>query len=187
MLGAMPFTIDYRKPQLVLHTRESFRPPRRVTERKMLLDGVTKPQTVYDRANPHAGAPTVTLSINDERADAILDTGFAGSIVLLPNLIKDHPDWVQRDDGPAARAAGAGGVLGMAGRDMMHARVDNLRALGMRFTNIRSAMALESELPGESYDAVIGSRILSQFRLTFDYTTGCLWAEFDPPPRRAAQ
>ena len=185
VLGAVPFTIDYGKRTLTLHGRDTFRPPssRAVQARRMILRGSSSPSTAYDRANPHAGAPAVRVAINDVPAEAMLDTGFVGSVVLMPKFAAAHPEWVVRADRPAARVAGAGGALGLGGRDLAAARVEKLRALGVTFTGIRTGLALQGELDRVTDDAVVGQTVLSRFRLTFDYATRRVWADYQPRGR----
>ncbi|MEA2707786.1 MAG: hypothetical protein QOF78_387 [Phycisphaerales bacterium] len=175
----MPFTVDYRARQVIFHAREHFRPPppKRAACSPLLVRHALKAPSPFSLANPHAGAPLVPITINGEPADAMLDTGSGGSIVLLPRLVAKRPQWV-RGDRLVARAAGAGGAVGLAGRGLVGANVERVDALGVRFTNIDSAMGLiEDNLPRDRSSAIVGVRLLSHLRLTFDYASEKVWAE----------
>jgi len=71
----------------------------------------------------------------------------------------------------------------LAGRDLATARIERLRVLGVTFTGIRTGLALEGDLPHITDDAVVGQTVLSRFRLTFDYATRRVWAEYQPRGR----
>jgi hypothetical protein len=94
----------------------------------------------------------------------------------MPKLVAQRPDWV-RGDRAIARAAGAGGAAGLAGLGLVGANVESVDALGVRFTNIDSALAVLDDLPREQSSALLGIRLLSHLRLTFDYANEKVWAE----------
>ena len=176
--ATMPFTIEYQAREVVFHARKTFRPPAadRSVESALSVRDELKVPDPFARANPRAGAPSVRVKINGEVVDALLDTASGSSIVLLPELVAQRPSWV-RGDRFVARAAGAGGQGGLAGFGLVGAHVETVDALGVRFTNIDSALAIIDDLPRERSSAIIGTRLLSHMRLTFDYANEKVWAE----------
>ena len=131
----------------------------------------------FSMANPRAGAPSVPVTINGGTTDAMLDTGSGSSIVLLPRLIAQRPELV-RGDRFVARAAGAGGAAGLAGFGLVGANIESIDALGVRFTDIDSALAIIDEMPNDKRSsAIVGTRLLAHLRLTFDYANEKVWAE----------
>ena len=182
----MPFTVDYRKREVVFHDRERFRPPPRASgvESSLTVRGEMKAGPAFAAANPRAGAPSVPVRINGEVVDAVLDTASGSSLVLMPQLVAQRPHWV-RGNVVVARAAGAGGAVGLAGLDLLAADIEYIDALGVRFTDIHSAFAFVDEMPRRRGSAILGSRLLSKLRLTFDYSAGKVWAEWKYSVRTA--
>jgi hypothetical protein len=133
----MPVTIDCRAKEVVFHARPGFRPPAadRAASSPLFVRRELKAPSPFSLANPRAGAPSVPITINGQTTDAVLDTGSGSSIVLMPRLVAQRPDWV-RGDRAIARAAGAGGAAGLAGLGLVGANVESVDALGVRFTNI---------------------------------------------------
>ena len=174
----MPFTVDCRARELVFHARPHFRPPPagRAVASSLSVRRRLKAPSPFSLANPRAGAPSVPVKINGETTDAMLDTGSGGSIVLMPKLVASRPQWV-RGDRVVARAAGAGGAVGLAGFGLVGANVETIDALGVRFTDVGSALGILDDLPREQASAVLGTRLLSHLRLTFDYAGEKVWAE----------
>jgi len=158
----MPFTVDCRAKEVVLHSRPQFHPPPadRAVSSSMSVRRELKAPSPFSLANPRAGAPSVQVTINGETHEATLDTGSGSSIVLMPKLVAQRPQWV-RGDRYVARAAGAGGAVGLAGFGLVGANVESVDALGVRFTNIDSALAVIDDLPREQSSAIIGTRLLS--------------------------
>ena len=173
-----PFTVDYGAREVVFHARPHFRPPPpdRAAASPLALRDELKAPPPFSLANPRAGAPSVPVRINGETSDAVLDTASGGSIVLLPRFINKHPYFL-RGDRAVARAAGAGGSVGMAGYGLVGANIDSIDALGVRFTDIHGGLAIIDDVAREQSSAILGSRILSRLRLTFDYASGKVWAE----------
>jgi hypothetical protein len=175
----MPFTVDYRAREVVFHARPHFRPPppeRAIASSRIDLRRELKAPQPFSLANPRAGAPSVPVKINGESADALLDTASGSSIVLMPRFVNRHPTFV-RGDRAVARAAGAGGGVGVAGFHLVGANIDTVDALGVRFTDIRGGLAIIDEIPREQASAILGARILARLRLTFDYANAKVWAE----------
>lgn len=174
----MPFTIDYQARELVFHARRHFRPPPpdRAVASPLFVRRALKAPLPFALANPRAGAPSVPVAINGQTTDAMLDTGSGSSIVLMPKLLARRPQWV-RGSRAVARAAGAGGSAGLAGFGLLAADVETIDALGVRFTDVDSALAIIDDLPREQSSAVLGTRLLSHLRLTFDYAGEKVWAE----------
>jgi len=176
--ATMPFTIDYQQRQLIFHARQHFRPPTGSdsVESSIALRDELKVPDPFARANPRAGAPIVPVKINGEVVDGVIDTGSGGSIMLLPKLVLQRPDWI-RGDRFVARAAGAGGAIGLAGYGLMGANVESVDALGVRFSDIDSALAIIDVSPRDQASVILGTRLLSHMRLTFDYANEKVWAE----------
>jgi predicted aspartyl protease len=175
----MPFTVDCRAQEVVFHARPQFHPPPtdRAVLSSMTVARELKAPAPFSMANPRAGAPSVPVTINGGTTDAMLDTGSGSSIVLLPRLIAQRPELV-RGDRFVARAAGAGGASGLAGFGLVGANVESIDALGVRFTDIDSALAIIDDLPNDKRSsAIVGTRLLAHLRLTFDYANEKVWAE----------
>jgi hypothetical protein len=174
----MPFTIDYRARQVVFHARPHFRPPprQRAAESWLFVRRELKAPPPFSLANPRAGVPSVPATINGEVTDAMIDTASGTSIVLMPKLVAQRPHWV-RGDRVVALVAGAGGGVGIDGFGLVGANVARVDALGVRFTDIRGALAVIDPVAREHSSAILGTRLLSHLRLTFDYGAEKVWAE----------
>ena len=175
----MPFTVDYAAKEVVFHARDRFRPPagdRAVASPLIDLRRELKAPRPFSIANPRAGTPSVVARINGETADALLDTASGSSIVLLPKFVNRHPTFV-RGDRAVALAAGAGGGVGVAGFGLVGANIDSIDALGVRFTDVRGGLAIIDDVAREQSSAIVGTKILSRLRLTFDYANAKVWTE----------
>jgi predicted aspartyl protease len=175
----MPFTVDYRAKEVVFHARPHFREPTRdraAASSLLNLRRELRAPSPFSLANPRAGTPSVAVKVNGETTDALLDTASGSSIVLMPRFVNRHPTFV-RGDRAVARAAGAGGGVGVAGYGLVGANIESIDALGVRFTDVRGGLAIIDDVAREQSSAILGTRILSRLRLTFDYASGKVWAE----------
>ena len=175
--GAVPFTVDYWNDQLVLHRPRSFRPPKGGRAHRLTIQG-PRTRGQYTTANPAQGQPLVAGSVDRRDARLLVDTGFAGALLLMPAFAKEHGG----DAGPGrivARATGLAG--GMAGRLLARADVKLLTTLGARFHCDGMALTLTGrDEERRAYSALIGGQTLRHGRLTFDYARGRVWAEWKP-------
>jgi hypothetical protein len=173
-----PFTVDYRERRLTFHARPNFKPSVNAIESSIKLRRSLPNVGAYSAANPHAGAPRARAKIDGVTVDATLDTAFGGSIVIMPDLVRARPELVRVSSRPIGLVAGAGGEGGFAGRFVMPAAIDTVEVLGVEFTRCgETAMAITQDVPANADQAIIGSRMLSNLRLTFDYSRGKVWAE----------
>jgi predicted aspartyl protease len=175
--GALPFTVDYPGKRLVIHGRRAFRPPSGAMRYDLQLD---RPFTrgLYMDANPAAGVPVVEAKIDGVRTRIMLDTGSTGTLLLLPSFTAAHPASLPSDARVVARAAGAGGLAGLAGMDLLRAEVDHVDALGARFACAGTALAIRGESNSGKHTAVLGAGFLQNGCLTFDYAARRLWVEW---------
>ena len=172
----MPFTVDYPKRRLVLHDRAAFRPPP-VAPHRLIIRPLAA-RSVFTDANPFQGQPMVAGTIDGFRTPILLDTGFDGSLVLMPRFAKARPRFSAPGGRVVARASGAEGA--MAGRELARAEVDYADALGARFRCGGTALLLllGRDEEDRTYGAILGGQFLGLGRLTFAYAAGRVWAEW---------
>ena len=177
VFALMPFTIDYGRRELTFHARPHFRPPPATSAMasRVLVARELKAPRPFSLANPRAGVPSVPVRIDGLVTDAVIDTGSGGSILLTPALLGRRPQWIQGGGIAVARAAGAGSNAGVAGYGLPAARVQTVDLLGVRFTGVPDALAIIDDLPRAHDSPVIGTKLLSNLRLTFDYAAGKVW------------
>ena len=179
--GGLPFTIDYKKRELVIHRRETFRPPPAAPVHAIRVS--RRPAAgPFAAANPSAGQPVVPAVIDGVRTSVVLDTGSDGSLAILPPFAKAHPQFTDGGNPTTRRVVGAGGP-GMAGLMLKRAKVGHVDALGARCFCEGTAWVVGGEWDdGGGYGAILGARFLQHGRLTFDYATRRLWTEWQPDP-----
>ena len=175
--GAVPFTVDYWNNQLILYRPQAFRPPQGVAARRLTIQR-PRTQGPYLTANPALGQPLVGGSIDGSDASLLVDTGFGGALLVMPEFAKANGGGNERGE-IVARATGLAG--GMAGRLLTRADVKRVTALGATFQLQGTALALTGRDDEErSYAALLGGQSLRHGRLTFDYARRRVWAEWRP-------
>jgi ankyrin repeat protein len=168
LLRQMPFTIDYPARRVTFYDRAAFGPPAGVEPVNLQLSGFYPPQ--------------VWLGAKGRQRLANLDTGFAGCLstalelvgpqegVIFPDARRQGPQ-----DGLSVSAAMVygqtsetvffEGPLDILGHNYELLPVHHLKQDGNKAWEILSAL-------------MIGSAVFKDFRLTFDYQSGRLWAQW---------
>ena len=182
VLGAMPFTIDYARGELTIHPRASFKPPAGVRARRLRVQRPWTRGSFID-ANPAAGQPVVDGRIDGIPARVMLDTGCGVSLALRPWFVQKHPRLVDAAAPVVARVGGAAAPGGLAGAELRRANVREVELLGAQLQCVGTATALVAERPSPATgrhrsSAVLGYPFLMHGRLTFDYASGRMWADW---------
>jgi len=171
VFSAFPVTVDWRGGTLTFHERGVFKPPA----------GARAFELRFDK-----GVPAVK-GIVDGRHELWfdLDTGSSGAIGVSESLPRVHPGLVEMVEGAGATFFGFGGS-----KPFRKGRLRTLEVLGHVFeaqeVDVPPADAKvppaadEKPAPSERF-GIIGADLLRQFRLTFDYPSGRLWAEWLGP------
>ncbi len=154
----LPFTIDHRANTITFYRRETFRPPEGATELALrIMDN-----------KPH-----VKGSLNG-RAEGwfLLDTGHSGITVVRSEFLKQH-----EISAPVRYCTISVGVGGLIKREKVE--LESLKVFGHTFP--KAAVNIGPIGPGGGeVIGTIGSGIQREFRLTFDYAAGKIWAEHRP-------
>ena len=151
----LPFTIDHRANTITFYRRETFRPPEGAAELALrIMDN-----------KPH-----VKGSLNG-RAEGwfLLDTGHSGSTVVRSEFLKQH-----EISAPVRYCTVSTGVGGRVKREKVE--LESLKVFGRTFPKA----AVNIDPGGGEVIGTIGSAVLREFRLTFDYAAGKMWAEHRP-------
>jgi len=181
--GATPFTLDGPGRRVVLHRRETFRPPAHASAHRL---AIRPPMTkgVYLDANPAAGAPAVDAKIDGVAAPVVLDTGSGVPLTLGRRFVAEHPRFADPGAPTVAKVAGAPGSRGLGGRMLVRGSAKQVEALGATFVCADGAvLALRPGDDGGGYlnddnGGIVGMPFLLHGTLTFDYARGRVWAEW---------
>jgi ankyrin repeat protein len=181
-LSAAPFTIDPADRILTLYRRQQFSPPKAAASQiEMDLS-----DQVGD--NPSYGSPTVAGKVNGLDCRFMLDTGCLTHIELLGSFTDKHLKMVDRSFGPVPSE-----VSGYTDGRGYRAYLSNIELFRRKIIFDHS---VDEDYIGDGdpvspclagVGALAGIRTLRDFRMTFDYRAGVLWAEPKPVASIASQ
>lgn len=155
-----PFTIDYKKQELIVYNRDTFVPP--AGSEKVRL-------TNYGRL------PAVKAKLaNGQEVVLIIDTG-ADNTVSLPVRVSTMPGILATGATGASSARGVGGDI-----QTVQGWLKELEVFGFRLGGVPVTFEPKTREPRRKDLPVgrIGGQLLKDFRLTFDARYGSLWVEF---------
>lgn len=181
----LPFTVDYAKQRLTFHRPGTFQPTAGVPAVPLQLVGISKSFGPFSLANPLAGHPLVAGRINGELPCRLLvDLGNNSGLWLHPQFTARHPALVLATP-PRQR------ITRIAGRGHpREAAIQQLEVFGHNVGQPASAAAFVAAgalANDDTEDATVGSLVLRDFRLTFDYANRQLWAEPQKLPTWSAR
>ena len=175
VLSKLPFTIDYENLILTIFSRDKFKPSGKAFELK--INNQLKNLGVYSEANLNAGTPMVAAKINKNHdVDLMLDTSEEDAVLLRAHEALKYKDLKGSYKIPRIFHKNGGS------KEQYSA-------------NISSVNLFEKEVPQEERNFIlfpsdgtmvlnsqVGSRVLSQFKITLDYENKKVWAtKFEGP------
>ena len=180
ILGQLPFTIDYRKSELIFYNPKTFHAPKGATAYPLSIGfGTGRSQAGRRSAKLFAtvGVPILTVKINGKPRLACPDTGTTVAAVLMPGFIRKHPelvDWQRfiqgiRDVELRGEVYGSRGVT--------------ISVLGKKIDapdRIYAVTTKPWQLDQENFSRpalLVGYGFLKNYRLTFDYVAKKLWVQ----------
>ncbi|MEM6257662.1 MAG: pepsin/retropepsin-like aspartic protease family protein [Planctomycetota bacterium] len=155
-----PFTIDYKKQELIVYNRKTFVPP--AGSEKVEL-------TNYGRL------PAVKATLaNGQNVVLIIDTG-ADNTVSLPVSVSTMPGVLATGATGASSARGVGGDI-----QTVQGWLKELKIFGYRLGGVPVTFEPKTREPRRKDLPVgrIGGQLIKDFRLTFDARYSALWVEF---------
>ncbi|MEO0474572.1 MAG: aspartyl protease family protein [Planctomycetota bacterium] len=155
-----PFTIDYKKQELIVYNRKTFVPPK---------DAEKVALTFYGQL------PAVQASLaNGQDVILILDTG-ADNTVSLPVALSTMPGVLATGSTGAGSARGVGGDI-----QTIQAWLKELNVFGFKLAGVPVTFEPKTREPRRKDLPVgrLGGQLLKDFRLTFDARYNALWVEF---------
>ena len=172
-LGQAPFCLDFTEGTLTFYERSRFRPPAGAREVRIQLTGKATSGSIYARANPMVGSPLVIGQIGGVRCGLTLDTGTSGAPTILPRLSREHPELVDWESGDQKDVTVPEGSVGLS-----RASVHDIVLFGQRIRLAEIDVQIEAaSFRGAPTDlqAVVGTTLLENYRLTFDYASERMW------------
>jgi predicted aspartyl protease len=175
--GAAPFMVDYRESTLALYCRSAFHGPVGVHVEDLIMAEKPESGFMFASANPFASQPCVRGTINGIETLFLLDTGATTSVVLSPDFARAHQDWQDM-----ARPVSVPNSL-LAGGKYLPIRIGHIEMLGREWHAINTGLAMAGDWRPVVATAVpmasqtVGAQLLQDFRLTFDYAGGHIWAD----------
>ena len=155
-----PFTIDYKKSELIVYNRKTFVPPQ----------GADKVELTFYGRLPAVKA----MLANGQGVILILDTG-ADNTVSLPIELSKMPGVLATGSTGSGSARGVGGNI-----QTVQGWLKELDVFGFRLAGLPVTFEPKTREPRRKDLPVgrIGGQLLKDFRLTFDARYSALWVEF---------
>jgi predicted aspartyl protease len=171
-LAELGVTIDYEHQRVTVVRGEDVRPP-------------ADPHTTPLDVRLGSGQPLMTVSVNGASADRfMLDTGGAGTFLILDYFARRHPEAV-RDEGAGARSrpirfSGIGGAF-----DVRAYQIKSLKLANINFSEFVGYRVTSSgSYPGAT-DGVIAPAFLRLFTVGLDYGNARIYLTPNTEGRRA--
>lgn len=175
VLSQLPFTIDFRAQTLTLHDPVRFEPPvdgwssKIVSVNRFREAGKVDP----DRS---AGSPAIAGRINGKQALLMLDTGKNGMLRVSEKMAKQQPEQIGR------LVIDLNKPINFDGDDQGQARhfeIDQLQLFGQTSENVAGGRTRldQAEAGIKDFDAIVGTMLLRDYRLTFDMKAKRLWVD----------
>lgn len=156
-------TLEAGRRRLTIHDRATFTPPE---EDPVTLEVIDK-------------RPYIHVAFDGRDAGlAMLDTGTTAPMIL-------EPTWAAKNEDVLVGRKRGGSVTGVGGtRTLVTGRIRAVRLFGRTLRGVEANVALGPlpEGPPPPYVALVGTGLLSRFRVTLDYQAGKVWAK--PAGRR---
>ena len=168
----LPFTIDYRAATMTFFDRERFTPP---SARDTHLEKLT---LIDER-------PRVPAWVNEKLHGLVMiDTGVQGYLQLEPSFVAEHKDLSPKNAVEVIESVGVGGA-----ERVRRGWIDQLYVFARRFNRAPAYFPPPGHrsLARPPRIGLVGGQFLRHFRLTFDYKTARLWAQWHPDNPVAAQ
>ena len=165
-LKGVPFTLDSREGELILHNPRDFQPPDDAAPNRLLH---------------YKYLPTIKATLsNDKRVLLIIDSGADNAITLPRSVLKRWPEVAAVPETGGGQSRGIGGSVRST-----RTWLKSLSLFGLTLQDV--PVAFESSGPGmQEADLPVGRvglELLQHFRLTFEARESTLWVQWRPGQR----
>lgn len=175
VLSKLPFTIDYENLILTIFSRDKFKPQGKAFDLK--INNQLKNLGLYSEANPDAGTPIISASINKNLAvELMLDTSEEDAVILRAHEALKHKNLKGSYMIPRIFHKNGGS------QEQYSANISSVTLFDQEILQEERNFILFPSPGTPVLNSQVGSSILSRFKITLDYENKKVWAEkFDGP------
>ena len=170
VLSKLPFSIDYQNLILTIFSREKFSPQGKAFDLK--INNVLKNLGVYSEANQHAGTPVISAKVNKNLdVNLMLDTSEEDEVILRSHDAMKHKSLKGNYKIPRIFLKNGGS------KEQFSANISSLSVFAEEIPLKEKSFII---FPAEGtmvLNSQLGSKILSQFKITLDYQNKKVWAQ----------